>query len=269
MGKDPSTLSLSPTKVDTFFGCRRLFKYNYLLPPFPPPPNRYFLIGNIAHKALELFHSNDRLTHLRGKKQLKRMRAVMSESFKKAVYKYHAYREIKKGIISTDDLYAIREMLLKYLRYIKSTSFPSVLHVERLARFKIDGIPISMKADRIDHIGHKAYRIVDYKSGRAATKRAELQSVQLPTYGIWIASLYPDAKEIVGEYIYLKELGSRNGTHEHTITTAMMEEAKDKFREVRRLLTNGCEFMQNFKYKYCNFCDYRRYCLEDENNGFP
>ena len=63
MAKDPSKLTLSPTKVDTFYGCRRLFLYNYLRPPFPQKDNKYFAIGNIAHKALELFHSATSASH--------------------------------------------------------------------------------------------------------------------------------------------------------------------------------------------------------------
>ena len=97
--KDPTTLTLSPSKVDTFNGCRRLFVYRYLAPPFIPAENRYFLIGNIAHKVLEELHkeqmSDPKYNH----------RKEIGRHFKAAVASYKAYDKIKKGVITKEDLY--------------------------------------------------------------------------------------------------------------------------------------------------------------------
>jgi len=261
MGKDPTTLTLSPSKVDTFQGCKRLFKYRYLSPPFIPEENRFFLIGNIAHKVLENLH----------KEQMDRpdynFKKEIGRHFKAAIKSYNAYAKIKKGVITKDDLYNIKEMLSKYIKYLKKNDPPNVFRVEKLAKITFDGVTVWLKADRIDDLGENAYKVIDYKSGRPSTKKDELASVQIPSYGIWLRQLVPDADEIQGQYLYLRYVDSKKGVHTYNISEEMMEEAKEKYLKVNQKLKNGCDFRQNFKYKYCRFCDFRRHCLEDENNG--
>jgi RecB family exonuclease len=261
MGKDPTTLTLSPSKVDTFFGCRRLFKYRYISPPFTPEENRFFLIGNIAHKTLENLHKEqmDR-TKYNWKKE-------MGRHFKAAITTYKAYDKIKKGVITKEDLYSIKLMMSKYLNYLEKNDIPNVFQVEKLAKVTIDSVIVWLKADRIDDLGENSYRVIDYKSGSPATKKDELASVQIPSYGIWLRQMIPDADWITGQYLYLKYIDSKKGVHTYDISDEMMDEAEEKYKKVDQKLKNGCDFMQNFKYKYCRWCDFRRYCLEDENNG--
>lgn len=264
MGKDPATLTLSPSKVDTFFGCRRLFKYRYLAPPFVPGENKYFLIGNIAHKVLENIHKIHMQYPLHRRFNWKH---EMGHQFKAAIKLHNAYAQIKKGIITREDLYSIKGMLVNYIKYLKKDGVPKVFQVEKLARIKVDSVTVWLKADRIDEIGENAYRVVDYKSGRPATKKDELASVQIPSYGIWLRQMMSDADKIKGQYLYLKFMNSKSGIHTYDISDEMMEEAKEKYIKVDQKLKNGCDFMQNFKYKYCRFCDFRRHCVEDTDNG--
>jgi RecB family exonuclease len=260
MGKDPSKLTLSPSKVDTFYGCRRLFKYRYISPPFVPEENRFFLIGNIAHKTLENLHKNqmDRPVY--------DWKKEMAQQFKSAIKTYDAYNKIKKGVITKSDLYDIKRMLSKYLKYLKVNDIPKVFQVEKLAKISFDGVIVWLKADRIDELGENAYKVVDYKSGSPATKKDELASVQIPSYGLWLRKLVPDADEIKGQYLYLRYIDSRRGIHTYDISNDMMDLAREKYLNVNQKLKNGCDFKQNFKYKYCRYCDFRRHCLEDENN---
>lgn len=260
--KDPATLTLSPSKVDTFFGCRRLFKYRYLNRPFVPEENKYFLIGNIAHKVLENLHKD----YMQNPKKFD-WKHEMGRQFKAAVTSYKAYDKIKTGLITKEDLYAIKTMMVKYLKHLKTNNVPNVFQLEKLAKITFDGITVWLKADRIDELGDSAYRVVDYKSGRPATKKAELASVQIPSYGIWLRQTIPDADIIKGQYIYLRYADSKRGIHSYDISDEMINEAKEKYIEVNQELKNGCKFVQNFKYKYCRFCDFGRYCSEDENDG--
>jgi len=262
MGKDPATLTLSPSKVDTFHGCRRLFKYRYVSPPpIKFEDNKYFLIGNIAHKALESLHKAQMgCSSYNWKKE-------MGRYFKQAVTTYKAYDKIKKGVITNDDLYSIKSMLGKYLKYLKKDDLPKVFQVEKLAKITIDHVVVWLKADRIDDLGDNAYRVIDYKSGSPSTKKDELASVQIPSYGIWLRQIMSDADDITGQYLYLKYVDSKKGVHTYYISDEMMDEAKEKYLEVDRKLKNGCDFMQNFKYKYCRFCDFRKYCVEDDDDG--
>jgi len=262
MAKDPSTLTLSPTKVDTFNGCRRLFLYKYLKPPFVPEDNKYFLIGNIAHKVLEDLH----------KEQMQRPnydhRKEIGRHFKAAIKSYKAYAKIKSGLITKEDLYSIKSMMDKYLKHLKKNAVPNVFQVEKLAKITFDGVVVWLKADRIDEIADGAYRVVDYKSGRPATKKDELASVQIPSYGIWLRQTLPDADQLEGQYLYLKYVDSKKGIHTYNISDEMMEAAKEKYVKVDQKLKNGCHFMQNFKYKYCRTCDFRQHCVEDDNDEF-
>jgi RecB family exonuclease len=261
MGKDPTTLTLSPSKVDTFQGCRRLFKYRYIDQPFIPEENKFFLIGNIAHKVLENLH----------KEQMSRpkfdWKKEMGRHFKAAIKSHNAYAKIRKGVITKSDLYDIKIMLSKYLKYLKKDDIPNVFQVEKLAKITFDGVTVWLKADRIDDLGENSYRVIDYKSGKPSSKKDELASVQIPSYGIWLRQIMPDADYIKGQYLYLRYVDTRKGIHTYDISEEMMEEAKEKYLKVNQKLKNGCDFRQNFKYKYCRWCDFRRHCLEDENNG--
>jgi len=259
--KDPATLTLSPSKVDTFNGCRRLFLYKYLAPPFIFKENKYFLIGNIAHKVLENLHKKQMgCSEYNWKKE-------MGKCFKSAIRTYKAYKKVDEGLITKDDLYAIKIMLSKYLMYLKNSDTPNVFEVEKLAKITFDGVVVWLKADRIDDLGENTYKVIDYKSGRPATKKAELASVQIPSYGIWLRQMLPDADVIKGQYLYLRYIDSKKGIHSYDISDEMMDEAKEKYIKVNQELKNNCQFVQNFKYKYCYSCDFRQYCVKDNNDG--
>jgi RecB family exonuclease len=258
--KNPAELTLSPTKVDTFYGCRRLFLYTYLM-PFTPKENKYFLIGNIAHNVLENLHKqqmNDAKIN---------WKSAMGQHFKNALTTYKAGEKIKQGVIVKDDLLSIRRMLKNYLKYLKRSDAPKVVQVEKLAKIKIDNIIVWLKADRIDDLGENTYKVIDYKSGSPATKKAELASVQIPSYGIWLRQTLADADYIKGEYFYLKYMDSKKGIHSYNITDEMMDKAREKYTEVDQALKNGCKFTQNFGYKYCRVCDFKRVCIKDKNDG--
>jgi CRISPR/Cas system-associated exonuclease Cas4 (RecB family) len=252
MAKDPKTLTLSPTKVDTFNGCKRLFLYKYIKQPFVPPENKFFLIGNVVHKALELYHKNN---------------SPMGKCFKEAIAKYDAKRKLKKGIIENSDLWTIKHMLINYLNHLKQLpKAPKVHMVEELTKLDIKGITVWLKADRIDLIGKNRYKVIDYKSGKPMSKANELDSVQIHSYGILVRQkIHPKAK-IYGDYFYLKFMDSKRGIHSHKITNKWMKEAIKQYVKVDKALKNGCKFTQNFKYKYCDLCEFRKLCLEDTND---
>lgn len=251
-------LSLSPSKVDTFNGCPRLFKYKYIKPPIPVVENKYFLIGNIAHKALEMFHTIE----LNGN-----MSVIMKDCFKSAIEKHHADEKIKKGIIVKDDLYLIRDMLKKYIQYIQKTGAPLVMQCEKLIKIPLSkNVVIWMKADRLDKEG-TVYKVIDYKtSARPATRKEELASVQIPTYGLWVRQAYGKDALVYGEYQYLRHI-DKKGIHTFEVTDEMMESAKEEYERIADKLLSGCLYIQNFKYKYCRNCDFRSYCVEDESDG--
>jgi len=261
MAKNPATLTLSPTKVDTFYGCKRLFLYKYLAPPFSPPENKYFLIGNLAHWVLENLYKQHMVSPITD------WNKVMGELFKKGVVKYSAFEKIKQGLITKDDLYSIKDMMTRYLKYLKSLDkLPDIHTVEKLAKIDVGGVVVWLKSDRVDDLGDNTFKVVDYKSGKPASLRDELASVQIPSYGIWIRQQYNKSAKIVGEYVYLKHVGAKHGFHAHDITDEMMDKATKKYQFVDKQLKKGCKFIQNFKYKYCFHCDFRKHCVEDDSD---
>jgi len=257
MAKDPKTLTLSPTKVDTFFGCRRLFKYRYLVDS-KFVDNKYFVIGNIAHKVLEECHKAGMSSKVNWKRDA-------AHFFKQAYATYKVKDKLCSGMLENSDVKNIKGMLKKYITYVESLDeFPNVVSVEKLAKISIGGSVVWLKSDRVDKSSDGSYMVIDYKSGSVGKKKDELASVQLPSYGIWLRkSVDPDA-HVYGTYLYLKEVDTKRGRHTYEITEDMMEEAEQKYVEVKSNLDSGkCKYTQNFDYKYCFFCDSKSYCVKD------
>lgn len=262
MAKDPKSLTLSPTKIDTFYGCRRLFKYRYIDPPFPQTDNKYFVIGNVAHKVLEDCHK----VGMHGKVNWNKDAAYF---FKKAYATYKVKSKIKSGMLSNDDVKNIKGMIKKYIKYVTSLDeFPDVVSVEKLAKIAIGGSVVWLKSDRVDRSSDGSYMVIDYKSGKVGSKKDELASVQLPSYGIWLRKSVDADAHVFGTYLYLKEVDTKRGRHTYEITEEMMEVATEKYKEVRSELDGACQYVQNFDYKYCFFCDYKAHCVKDDRDGF-
>lgn len=255
-------LNLSASKVDTFFGCKRLFKYRYLKPPpIKFVENKYFLIGNTVHKALELFHTGV------GNLSESDWRTHMKKCFLSATDKYNVISKRKKGVITRDEAYGMRDMLKAYLTFLKEEGkLPDSLFIEKMFGFVIAKNPVAGKADRVDKI-NGGYKVVDYKTGQPASKKDALTSVQLPTYALWITKEVDQGAKVYGEYIYLKYLGTKRGTQLFEITEEMMANAVEKYTRVASYLKNEVRYPRNTSYKYCRrVCDYYDWCMEDDNN---
>lgn len=264
MAKVKTGISLSPSKVDCFLGCRRLFRYKYLQKPFIPPENRYFLIGNIAHGTLERLHKEDLQDPITNWKR------AASKHFHDAAVAHNFNRKLRDGTINKDDMLSIKDMLRKYLLHLNDLpEMPKIQQLEKLSKIVINGIDVWLKADRIDRVGKDYYCVVDYKSGRPASKKDEVESVQIPSYGLLVRSLFGPKAKVDGMYLYLKHLDSRKGVSRHKITDEWIRATIEKYEFVNNEIKNGCEFKQNFKYKYCGrMCDFRRICVEDDDNGY-
>lgn len=257
-------MNLSPSKVDCFAGCQRLFYYRYIK-KIRTPENKYFFIGNLAHKALEIFH---KAIAENGLSEGMSEKKFLGKCFKEAYAKHNADSKLKSGLVTKQDLYNIKEMMLKYYKHLQNTGMPVVASVEKMYRFSVGSdITVFMKADRLDNLGDGKYKVVDYKtSSRPAPKKDELASAQIPTYGLWVSNTMPDVQEIQGEYQYLRHVDSKAGIRNYEITKAMMEEAKEKYIKTKERLENGCTFDQNFGYKYCGkICDFAKRCLQEDS----
>lgn len=258
-------MNLSPSKVDCFFGCKRLFSYRYIEKPITPPFNKYFFIGNVVHKALELFHS--KLDVVNDDQWGK----LMSKAFKAALVKHNTKEALTKGKLERDKVPLMKSMLQKYLTYLKSQEEkPNTVSMEVLFGIPIASTKTYGKADRVDQVDENTIKVIDYKtSSRPTPKKEALKSVQLPTYGLWIKKHNTDFggedKQVFGEYVYVRNLEKKSGIHTFEITDAMIADAIEKYTRVNFELSNGCKFEKNKDYKYCGpgKCDYYEYCRKD------
>jgi len=254
-------INLSASKVDCFMGCQKLFYWRYIAKPITPPDNKYFLIGNIAHRALELFYEKG--FH----KQPDTFKDNLSACLKSAFVKYDAMSLLKKNVFVKRDMEEIQNMMKSYLQNVLPTPTPNVSYVEKSFYISVEDFKIAGKADRVD-FDQGNYIIVDYKTnGKAFTKKELEESVQLPTYKIWLDTLYkaqyPEYKAF-GEYVYLKLTSGKKWKATFEITEDRVKDALEKYRFVKQQLNNKCSFKRNLKYKYCSpRCDYFFQCQKD------
>jgi|GEM_PF-3820625 len=245
-------MRLSASKVDAFLGCRRLFKYRYVKnPPIETPENKFFLLGNVTHGALELYHAD-------GERSLNPS-VAMSKAFQRSAEKE---KVTKKLPILLD----AKEMLASYIKWDRQQTDPPKRDLERTIKFTIDNtISVSGRIDRIDYCDDKIV-IVDYKTNQHVPSTTEImESVQLPAYAAWLQSL-GETRSIKLQYLFLRYLKKPSASRLLPATAEVVEEAKNKFRLVHRALHNGWDARRNQKYKYCLNCDYRAYCFNDNDN---
>lgn len=252
-------MKLSPSKVDCFLGCRRLFKYRYL-DKLKRPPSKYFTIGNVCHKVLELFYKKANLENK------DRWKELMEKAFEHtAKNTYTVFEKKKTGFLQQADLDSMKKMLKDYLGLVVSNGgLPNIENMEKRFEIKLDQVVIVGKADRVDKV-KDGFVIVDYKtSSRPMTKKEVAGSVQLPTYGLWMKQLHPEAT-ICGKYVYLKKL---NKKQKFEITKEVMADAVEKYTRVKFSLENGCKMNRNSEYKYCFTCEHKQHCNNDKQDDF-
>jgi len=255
MANNLSNFTLSPTKVDTFQKCPRQFYYNYIKQPFPQTEKKWFLIGNVVHRALQDFHGPEFISA--------RWPQLMSKCFRAAVESHHAMDKVKSGLITKSDLYSMKNMLKDYIAFLRSGVAINVFSLEKLGKVNIKGVPVYLKSDRVDLLPQGGYLVIDYKTSQnPATKKEELSSVQLPSYALWLRQNYDKKAEVEGAYYYIRHILNK-GVHSHKITEEWMEIASAKYVDVYAQVKNGCAYAPIKNYKNCNFCDYRLPCSSD------
>ncbi len=255
MVTDLKKFTLSPSKVDTFYRCQRKFYYSYINQPFPQAEHNYFVIGNIAHKTLEFFHG----VHYQGGDWKK----GMAKSFRSAFELEKAQEKLDKGIIQKQDLKTVKGMLKNYLKFLRSGRSVNVHQLERLVSVDIGGVPVWMKADRVDLLPGGGYVVIDYKTSKEpASKAEELSSVQIPSYGLWMRTEFSQTAKLQGVYYYLRYLDSKKGVHTHSITDAWLTATTKKYVEVYSQVQEGCQYIKTIDH-LCRYCDYRLPCSSD------
>jgi len=244
-------MKLSASKVDTFLGCRRLFRYRYVSMPFTPEENKHFAVGNVAHHTLELFHDTSP--------------GLPKDRMRQAYVAAHAKQTKKNSVLTHKDYIDIRNMMKSYLDVFGNDT-PNILFKETYFSVTVGDVCINGRADRVDLVDDSVV-IVDYKTNsKPMPLKDAYESVQLPTYALWLSRLGNLPSSMVGRYVFLKHLGKKNGTLDIRITDDMMDAATDKYNRVHSELSGNVKFKRNTAYKYCMFCDFRAHCFNDKED---
>lgn len=265
-------MNLGASKVDCYFGCKRLFLYRYLHSPFEVPENKFFVVGNLAHKSLELFHNFDSmLQNVDFDNKIfgsdKELNSLMKYCFNQAVSILDVKEKLVKKLASKEDIKGVQEMMVNYLKFLKETPKNKTLWTEQEFSIDVEGVKVTGIADRVDETDD-GYEIVDYKTNAKPMADSDiLDSVQIPTYAIWLSQrLKIDMTKVKGKYIFLKCLGRKNQTKTVSITKDFLKSAVSKYQELNKVLKEGTKFTRNREYKYCRgFCDYTSHCFTDKN----
>jgi CRISPR/Cas system-associated exonuclease Cas4 (RecB family) len=219
----------------------------------------FFIVGNIAHQALELFHKRFI--------EVKSWKKNMSVAFKEAVYSQKAYQKIKDGLLTVEHLYDVKQMLLNYLCHLRLGAPVNIFKLEQFAKLTIKGVPVGLKADRIDFRPNGGYIVIDYKTSKnPASTKEEMESVQLPSYGIWIRDKLRKMDKLEGAYYYLRFIKTKRGIHSYAVTDEWMEQAANRYAQVYGVIQNGCKYTKTIDKQACRYCDYRLPCAS--NFGF-
>jgi len=249
---------LSPSKIDTFSDCPRLFYYRYIKKPIPEPPKKAFVIGNAVHMTLELFHSGKDLSS-----------KAMSAAFKTA---YNRYKN-EKPVLNRDDWFEIKDMIKKYLKYGPKDG--KVLSIEQFFSINFEGlVTINGKADRLDRDDKNNLYIVDYKTSKSVYTKKEIEkSSQLPIYAYWAKhhfGIFEDfvPKNIYGVFVFVRHLDTKKGIKKVLITDFDFDKIKERVERMISCMKMGEKsgskaFEPNEAFKWCGYCPYRLYCLQD------
>lgn len=252
-------IKLSPTKVNDFKGCRRLFWYKHIAKPDVYQDRTYMIMGNIAHKALEIFHQKYKTMP----EDIEEAINTIRSAFKKAIH------QDEGDLLTRDRLFEVRDMLKLYIKHIREKGFPEIFSTERLGSFMVGrDIKVWLKADRVDKLGDGNYQIIDYKtSKKPATKKDEQSSLQLPSYGLWLKHyLKKDDLNMKGSYVYLRCLDRKRagGFRTYDITNEFMDYAVNEYARVGKAIKDREPFERNREYKFCYSCPYKDICDNEE-----
>ena len=252
-------LKLSVSSMDTYNKCPKKYHYRYIEKPDVERAKWGFTeFGSCAHRILELFHKEI----IRTKSGESHYSDIMKTAFKKAVKEFDlAILEQPVWTPNGDapGLLYLREIMQDYLNLLKNKGMPNVIGIEAPYNFKLlaDGKEILVRGiiDRIDKIGDREYRVLDYKTSK---NQKYLTSFQLLVYAEAVRQKYPDAETVHGSYMLLKHgcktvdwtfAGSEiDGCKQSIIKTATYIEDDDSWVKKPSLL--------------CRWCDYKPICQD-------
>lgn len=240
--KDLKIIKLSASAMKTYDQCPKKYFYTYI-EKAPKKEWDHFDLGNLCHKALEIFH-----------------KTYMDEGTKKGSLNKlmkHAFSEARNSFEKKFQDKMIEEaysLLLKYLQSISKSGMPFVKGVERAFTFKVrEDILIRGFIDRLDITKDGRFHIVDYKTTK---NEYFLEPFQLLVYGLWLRDEFKSVDNFKASYILLRH-GSKY--KEYEFNAFDLEKTEKQIIAYAEKISSENDWVP-VPSKLCNWCDFKDIC---------
>lgn len=245
-------IKLSVSKAKTFEGCKKKFKYSYILRLPRAEEQTYHTLGKLVHKCLELFHKE---YYELGSTEA--FHVVMKKSWKIAINLQDFKPKLTEEIISDAKLY-LNSYLKRWSALNSNNILPKVINCEYEFKKELEGKVLlngSIDSVQIDPDG--TYHIVDWKTSKSS-KYLKKDWLQLLVYAYVLFLEKPEVQKIRGSYLMLKldcEMVTKEFTREEILSV------KDKVLDYYMQIVSETEYAANPTI-LCNYCEYKELCDE-------
>lgn len=235
--------SLSYSQITTFEACPLKYQFRYLF-HLPQAPNASLSFGISVHNALRDFYA-----------ELKKHPEHLDSDMQPLIDQFLDKNWINAGYasraIQLQEKENARKALHKY--YKKNHDTASVTHaIEASFKFKLNGITISGRIDRIDKLTDGTYEIIDYKTGSADHYRVNTD-MQLSLYALAAQkSLHIEVSKLSLHFVETGEILTT------TRNEKQLAKCEESILETAEEIKTG-QFVPKPGYQ-CGSCDFRLIC---------
>lgn len=266
MSQQSDKFFLSFSAIESFKTCQRKYYYNYIA-KLPKKHWPWLTFGNFNHLVLEKFHNYIIYFKKRNKEYEKK--DLMQRAFLSSLRKTYRLANYGKQIALTEkQITDSKKLLKKYYDKVASVE-PNALCTEKYFEIDLgDDLILRGYIDRIDRIGDNSFKIVDYKTSKAAYDIDKTD--QLDIYAIGFKrTLDQEDVEIFKQLDFLKvgktspeEPGGQ--LHDASTDEKILERLKKTGQEIRAKRATDLE-EKDWKPKdndFCWCCDFKDACYK-------
>jgi len=240
--KEPQIIKLSASAMKTYEQCPRKYFFTYI-EKAPKKEWDHFDLGNLCHKALEVFH-----------------KIYMEEGTNKGSLSKlmkHAFTEARTSLGKKLEDKMIEEaynLLMGYLKNVSKSGMPLVKGVESAFTFKIrEDILIRGFIDRLDVIKDGRFHIVDYKTTK---NEYYLEPFQLLIYGLWLRQEFGNIDSYKASYVLLRH---NSKYKEYEFNAFDLDKTEKQVISYAEKIGTENTWVP-VPSKLCNWCDFKEIC---------
>ncbi len=253
--KNSKKLLFSYSKMSLYAECPLKYKFKYE-DKLPEKPKYFFAFGQVMHEMLEFFHKTV------PPPPLPDLINGFSDLWNRKSWQEKGYPDAEKH---ENDFLKGKSILEKYYeKHASDSNLPFLL--EYKTEVEIDGLNVIIIADKIEYLGKGLIKIVDYKTGKPASRTPE----QLYLYQKICENdknLFKAVSEKKGEnpdkitvdsllYYYIE------GLNEKIYKRAPEDEIKIFWEKALKTADDikSARFEPTPSERACAFCDFKQYC---------